>query len=415
MPTSSTCNFTSDRGHHLAARLERPDGPPRGAAVFAHCFTCSKDLRVERQLTRALTAQGFAVLSFDFAGLGSSGGDFTESSFTADVDDLRAAADYLSRTVAAPTLLVGHSLGGAAAISVAPDLPSVRAVVTIGSPSHPGHISRLFDGKVDEILREGQAEVELGGRTITIGRSFVEDLERHDPREQIARFDGATLILHSPIDESVGIEHAEMLYRAARHPKSFISLDTADHLLTKDADADYAAAVIAAWSGRYLDAGAAGTGGHQPEVDFSQEHTVATNAQGFATTLRARGFTMLADEPASVGGTESGPTPYDFLGMALGACTAMTLRMYAGRKKWPLDDIEVTVTHGEDYGTDSRDCDESDRAIHVLERSLRLVGDLDEDQRQSLARIADRCPVHRTLEGTIDVRTTMKLGTEGES
>lgn len=250
--TGSTCTFTNDGGHELAARLEHPQGPAVGAAIFAHCFTCSKDLRVERQLITALTEQGFAVLSFDFAGLGRSEGAFVDSTFTANVGDLRSAAAYLAEAVTPPTLLVGHSLGGAAVLSVAPDLPSVRAVATIGAPADPAHVRNLLEGDLDAIARDGSAPVTIGGRRITVGREFVEDLERHQPAARSGDFRGATLIMHSPIDELVGIDNAETIYEATRHPKSFISLDDADHLLTDPADAQYVAAVIAAWSHRYV-------------------------------------------------------------------------------------------------------------------------------------------------------------------
>lgn len=248
----TTCTFSNDRGHDLAARLETPEGPTVATAIFAHCFTCSKDLRVERQLIRALTDQGFAVLSFDFAGLGSSEGEFVNSTFTANLGDLRSAADYLADTLAAPSLLVGHSLGGAAVLSVAPDLPSVRAVATIGAPADPAHVKHLLEGDLEQIHSDGSAPVTIGGRSITVGRAFVEDLERHEPAARSAAFRGATLIMHSPLDELVSIDNAELIYDATRHPKSFVSLDEADHLLTNEADATYAATVIAAWSGRYV-------------------------------------------------------------------------------------------------------------------------------------------------------------------
>lgn len=250
--TASTCTFRNDRGHDLAARLDTPDGPTIATAIFAHCFTGSKDLRVERQLIEGLTAQGFAVLSFDFAGLGGSEGEFVDTTFTGNVGDLRAAAAHLTELVAAPALLVGHSLGGAAVLSVAPDLPSVRAVATIGAPADPAHVTHLLEGNLHEIARDGSAQVSIGGRLIRVGRDFVEDLERHEPTARSAAFRGATLVMHSPLDEVVGIDNAERIYDATRHPKSFVSLDDADHLLTDAADAAYASTVIAAWSGRYV-------------------------------------------------------------------------------------------------------------------------------------------------------------------
>lgn len=401
---ATTCTFPNRRGQQLSARLERPSGAPVGTAIFAHCFTCSKDLRVARELTRALTAQGFAVLAFDFTGLGDSEGEFAESTFTADVDDLRAAADYLAEVVAPPTLLVGHSLGGAAVLSAAPDMPSVRAVATIAAPADPAHVKRVIHGDVEAIYRDGSAPASIGGRTFTVGRSFLDDLERHAPTDAIARFRGATLILHSPIDQVVGIDNAEAIYRAARHPKSFVSLDDADHLLSTAADADYAATVIGAWAHRYLADVHGAPVAASPE-SYRDENASAVNTGGLTTRLRARGFTLLADEPAAAGGGELGPTPYDLLNLALASCTSMTLRMYADRKGWALDDVETVVTHERVHAADCTDCEHTEGRVDLLRRTVRVTGDLDDDQRSALLRIADRCPVHRTLEGQLEIRT----------
>lgn len=401
MATSSTCTFTNARRQQLSARLERPDGDPIATALFAHCFTCSKDLRVERQITRALTAQGIAVLSFDFAGLGRSGGDFADSTFSSDVADLRAAADYLRDQIATPSLLVGHSLGGAAVLSAAADIPSVRAVVTIAAPADPAHVQRLLGADVDTVRAEGEAPVTIAGRTFTIRRSFLEDLERQRPRAQLTRFTGALLLFHSPVDDLVEIANAETLYRAARHPKSFVSLDRADHLVTDPRDAAYVAQVTAAWVGRYLvevepDDAAAG---------YDDPTVAAHNGGGLRTSIATRGFTLTADEPASAGGTERGPSPYDYLGAALASCTAMTMRMYADRKEWPLTSVEVSVTHDRVHATDCDECEHTEGRIDRFDRTLRLTGDLDDAQRDKLRAIADRCPVHRTLEGQIEVHT----------
>ena len=405
MSSSSTCTFPSPRGHELSDRLERPSGAPIGTAIFAHCFTCSKDLRVVRRLTSSLTDQGFAVLSFDFTGLGHSEGDFVESTFTADVQDLIAAAEYLAQTIAPPSLLVGHSLGGAAVRAAAPDLPSVKAVATIAAPADPAHVRKIFDGDIDAIIRDGSAPATIAGRTFTVGLSFLEDLEKLQPLKALARFKGATLILHSPIDEIVSIDNAETIYRASRHPKSFVSLDTADHLLSNKADVDYVATVIATWARRYLDV--APTGSVKTRSNrFTDHGASAVNSGGLTTQLSARGFNLLADEPASVGGAELGPTPYDFLGLSLAACTSMTLRMYGDRKGWNLDEVETVVTHERVHADDCAECEHKEGRIDMFRRTVRISGDLDDEQRQRLLAIADRCPVHRTLEGQIEIVTS---------
>jgi uncharacterized OsmC-like protein/pimeloyl-ACP methyl ester carboxylesterase len=401
--TASTCTFTNDRGQELSARLERPDGTPIATALFAHCFTCSKDLRVERQITRALTDQGIAVLSFDFAGLGRSGGDFADATFSCDVADLRAAADHLADTLWAPALLVGHSLGGAAVISAAADIAGVRAVATIAAPADPGHVEHLLDD-VERIRDEGSATVTIAGRTFTVRRSFLEDLDHQQPRAQLARFDGALLLFHSPADDLVPIDNAETLYRAAHHPKSFVSLDGADHLVSDQRDAAYLAAVTAAWASRYITDGDLGRG---DAAGYDDAAVTATNDSGLRTTISARGFTLVADEPSGAGGTERGPTPYDYVSAGLAACTAMTLRMYASRKDWPLSAVEATVTHDRVHADDCANCEHVEGRIDLFERTLRISGDLDDDQCAKLVEIADKCPVHRTLEGQIEVHTTV--------
>ena len=401
MPVSSTCTFSGSTGAELHARLELPEGPVRATALFAHCFTCSADLRVERQLTAALSAQGLAVLSFDFTGIGRSGGELADSTFSANVGDLRAAAGYLEETLAAPALLVGHSLGGAAVLSAAPSLPSVRAVATIGAPADPQHVEHALDGDLAAVRRDRSGAVTIAGRTFTISRAFLDDLDQGSPAERIAGFRGATLLLHSPVDEVVGIDNAELLYRAARHPKSFVSLDDADHLVTSPREADYAASVITAWAARYLPEDPVEIG---PGYDTAG--ATARNAGGLTTAVDTRGFRLTVDEPASAGGAELGPTPYDHLATALASCTVMTIRLYAERKGWALGPFEASVTHDRVHAVD---CSESEKAapghIDRLDRVLSLPDDASEEQRTSLLRIADRCPVHRTLEGRIEVHT----------
>ncbi len=384
----------------LAARLDLPAGPPKAFAVFAHCFTCSKDLRAASRLAAVLTDLGYGLLRFDFTGLGASDGEFENTNFSSNVEDLVAAATWLEQEHRAPQLLVGHSLGGAAVVVAAARLPSVRAVATIAAPSDAGHVANLFGGALEQIRREGEAEVEIDGRSFTIRRQFVDDLRAGSVTDAAAELDAALLVMHSPIDNTVGVEHAARIYQAAKHPKSFVGLDGADHLLSTTADAEYAASMIGAWAGRYLvdESGAA-------EVPRpSAQVVVAETTQGkFLNHVVTGRHRFLTDEPVSVGGFDAGPGPYDFLAAALGACTSMTLRMYADRKSLPLDRVSVEVSHdtvhADDAATDTADGTPGPAGkIDQFTRVIPAEGDLDDDQRASLLRIADRCPVHRTLE-----------------
>lgn len=413
---SSTCTFTSPRGHELAARLERPAGPVRATAVFAHCFTCSKDLRSARLVAGELRRRGFAVLSFDFTGLGASEGALADSSFSCDVDDLVAAAAYLGETIAAPTVLIGHSLGGAAVLAAAERIPSVAAVATIGAPADVEHVRHLVTPEARRrVHAQGEAEVEIGGRRFTVSSGFLTDLERHRLLDVVGGLRASLLFLHAPGDATVGVDNARRLYEAARHPKSFVSLDDADHLLTSPADARYAAEVIAAWASRYLGealpAGDADGTGHDDLEDvartYADQRVVAVNTDGLRADVRARGFESIVDEPRSAGGTELGPTPYDHLAAALGSCTVLTLRLYADRKGWPLEEVRSVVHHERVHAEDCEQCEHVDGDVGLLTRRIELVGDLDDEQRSRLLRIADRCPVHRTLEGQIEVHTEL--------
>ncbi|WP_412063116.1 alpha/beta fold hydrolase [Rubrivirga sp. IMCC45206] len=403
MPVSTRLTIPNADGHRLAARLETPDaGAPIAYALVAHCFTCSKDLRAVRQISAALAAQGMGVLSVDFTGLGQSEGDFQHTSFSSTVGDLLAAAAHLTDTHAAPQLLVGHSLGGAAVLAAAAHLPSVRAIATVGAPCDPGHVRHLLADAEADIEAEGSARVDIGGRPFTIRKQFLDDLDSHAAmRARIAALDRALLVFHSPQDQTVGIDQARHIYDAARHPKSFVSLDGADHLLSDPADARYVADVLAAWAERYLCPSEP-----EPVRDYDDATVTATiGASGFRTVLAARGFTVVADEPARVGGTETGPTPYDLLGMALGACTSMTLRMYADRKGLALDGVVTEVSHAKIHADDCAHCATVEGHLDRLTRTIRLDGDLTDDERARLLEIADRCPVHRTLEGEVDVVT----------
>jgi uncharacterized OsmC-like protein/pimeloyl-ACP methyl ester carboxylesterase len=387
-------DFIGAAGQRLSGRLDLPDGAVHGYALFAHCFTCTKSSLAAVRIARALTARGIGVFRFDFTGLGDSDGDFADNTFSGDVKDLVAAAQAMAQEGVAPKLLIGHSLGGAAVLAAAGELPEIAAVAVVAAPFDVQHLTGLLKGGLQEILDRGEAEVDLGGRTFTIRRSFVEDLQRHDQAARIAQLHRPLLVLHSPRDQTVGIENASAIFLAARHPKSFVSLDDADHLLTRKADAEYAAEVIAAWASRYLDAvptAPAATISGCVEVE-------ETGAGRFQVEVRAGGSRLFADEPVAVGGLGSGPSPYDLLSAGLGACTAMTLRLYAEQKKWPLAHVRVAVSHSKDGERVPAD---------RFRRVIRLEGELDKAQRARLLEIADRCPVHRTLDAGSGVDTTL--------
>jgi putative redox protein len=390
--TTRPFDFPGFAGETLSGRVEQPDGPVRAWALFAHCFTCTKDSLAAARVSRALARQGIGVLRFDFTGLGDSGGDFSEGGFARDVGDLSAAAAAMSAAGMAPALLVGHSLGGAAVLAVAHDLPEVKAVVIIGSPFEPGHALQQFGDAVEEIARMGQADVSLGGRTFTVRKSFLDDIRGHEPGKRLATLHRALLILHSPQDTVVPVENASAIFMAARHPKSFVSLDHADHLLTRLADADYAAEVIAAWADRYL--GPAPVSPPRPVESVKVEET---GDGKFQVRAHAGGATWLIDEPPSVGGLGSGPNPYDVLCAALGACTVMTLRLYANQKGWAAGRISADVTHMREPAQEP-----PDRFV----RHITMEGDLDPAQRKRMIEIAQKCPVHLTLEHGARIETT---------
>ncbi|GGB63185.1 osmotically inducible protein C [Roseibium aquae] len=397
--------FDGAHGAKLAARLDLPAGSIRAFALFAHCFTCSKDIAAARHIAEALSAEGLAVLRFDFTGLGGSGGDFSSTDFSSNVEDLKRAADYLRGSFAAPQLLIGHSLGGAAVLAAAGDIPEVRAVATIGAPSDADHVLHNFHGHIDEIRDKGIGQVDLAGRVFTIRKELLEDLEKQKVRERVSHLKKALLVLHAPLDETVGIDNATEIFVAAKHPKSFVSLDKADHLLSREADAAYAARVIASWASGYLDEEAVAT--QDPVLEGVE--VVETGLGRFQAMVATGSHRLIADEPEKVGGFDSGPSPYDYLSAALGACTVMTLRMYAERKQLPVTRIATTVNHGKVHAADCADCAQTlrDRGgrIDRFERVITLEGDLDEETRARMLEIADKCPVHRTLEAGAAVVT----------
>jgi uncharacterized OsmC-like protein/alpha/beta superfamily hydrolase len=403
---SQRVSFEGSAGEPLAARLDLPAGPPIAFAIFAHCFTCSKDVKAAGRIAAGLNATGIAVLRFDFTGLGASGGEFANTNFSSNLEDLRRAADWLRADHRAPQLLVGHSFGGAAVIAVAADIPEVRAVATIGAPSSTLHLTHLFADAVPTLEREGRAQVTIAGRSFTIHREFLADLAAHDVERKAAELHRALLVLHSPTDLEVGIDHATSLFGAARHPKSFIALDGADHLLTNPQDAVFAATVIGAWATRYLDAEAPVAA---PTPASTAAVVVAETTQGtYLNHVVAGRHHFLADEPNDVGGFDAGPSPYDLLAAGLGACTSMTLRLYADRKDMALDRITVEIDHEKVYA-DDRDSATAGRSggIDRFVRRIRLEGSLDEAQRADLLRVADRCPVHRTLTQASQVITEL--------
>jgi putative redox protein len=397
--TSTRVEFTGSRGVPLAARLDRPDGATRAYALFAHCFTCHKDVVAAARIARALTAHGIAVLRFDFTGLGGSGGDFGNTDFSSNIADLVLAADHLREHHAAPSLLIGHSLGGAAVLAATHLVPEVRAVATIGAPADPEHVLHLFSEHRSTIEEKGEADVVLAGRTFCIRKQFLDDIAAQPQAERIATLHAALLVMHSPVDELVSVDNARRIFEAARHPKSFVALDGADHLLTDRADAEFAATMLAGWAARHA------FGPEEGERPAEGVVVVAENGEGpFGQTVTAGRHTFPADEPVPVGG-DTGPTPYDLVLAGLGACTSMTVRMYAERKQWPLDQVTVELRHSRIYAEDCADCETKTGKLDKIERTIRLEGDLDDEQRRRLMGIADKCPVHRTLTSEIQIET----------
>src|ERR1700754_1404941 len=397
--------FTGEGGHQLAAALDTPDGPVHAYALFAHCFTCGKDVLAAKRIAVALAARGIAVLRFDFTGLGSSEGDFANSTFSSNVADLVRAADHLRSTREAPAILIGHSLGGAAVLAAAGQIPEAKAVVTIAAPSDPAHVTHFFADRIEDIRKHGKVEVSLAGRPFQIKREFLDDIAEHKLMDDVAKLHKALLIMQSPTDDTVGIDNATRIFVAAKHPKSFVSLPGADHLLSDRRDSTYAADVIAAWAERYIELAvpeAMATVGEEPRNVVVRE----TRNSKFQQTVSVGLHSLLADEPVAAGGEDTGLGPYDFVLAGLGACTSMTMRMYADRKSLPLQRVTVTLKHSKIHAEDCAECETKAGMLDQIERVIAMEGALDAEQRTKLMEIADKCPVHRTLTSEIHIVTS---------
>jgi uncharacterized OsmC-like protein/alpha-beta hydrolase superfamily lysophospholipase len=400
--------FPKSNGQELAARLDMPIGNPQSYALFAHCFTCTKDIFAANRIAKGLTDHGIAVLRFDFTGLGASEGEFANTNFTSNVEDLVAAADHMRKTLNAPEIIIGHSLGGAAVLSAAKHIPESKAVITIGAPADPSHVVHNFEGSIKEIEDTGEAEVLLVGRPFRIQKQFINDVKEQNLKKDIETLKKALLVFHAPLDQTVGIENAADIYNAAKHPKSFISLDDADHLLTKRIDADYVADVIASWVDRYI----GNSNAKSPNLPTAKKDTVVVGETGDGkftnVVVTGSGHIISADEPESVGGDNSGPTPYDFLLAALGACKSMTMRMYANHKGFKLDRAEVRLSHSKIHAEDCAECETKKGKVDHIETEINITGDLTEEERQKIFEIAEKCPVHKTITGEIIIDTTLK-------
>jgi uncharacterized OsmC-like protein/alpha-beta hydrolase superfamily lysophospholipase len=403
MPTERF-QFTGSEGQQLAAALDTPEGPVHTYALFAHCFTCGKDALAAKRIAVALAARGIAVLRFDFTGLGSSEGEFANSTFSSNVADLVRAAEHLRKTRGASALLIGHSLGGAAVLAAAKQIADAKAVVTIAAPSDPAHVTGQFADSIEKIRKDGQAEVSLAGRPFTIKREFLDDVAEQRLMTNVATLRKALLVMHAPTDDIVGIDSATRIFVTAKHPKSFVSLAGADHLLSNRRDAVYVADVVAAWASRYIDTSlstAAADPGEAPRQVVVRE----TRNSKFQQIVSVGPHQLLADEPAASGGEDTGLSPYDFVLAGLGACTSMTMRLYAERKSLPLERTTVTLKHSKIHAEDCAECETKAGMLDQIDRVITMEGPLDAEQRKKLMEIADKCPVHRTLTSEVRILT----------
>jgi putative redox protein len=400
-------DFPNAQGQKLAALLDRPDGPVRATALFAHCFTCGKSNRAARRIAEGMKLHGIAVLRFDFTGIGASEGEFANTTFSSNIDDLVAAADHLRSVLKAPALLIGHSLGGAAVLAAAHRIPEARAVVTIAAPFDPAHVVGLFGEKIHEIDEKDEVEVTLAGRPFRVRKSFLDDVNQQNLGARVGSLRKALLVFHSPTDDTVGIENAGQIFAAAKHPKSFISLAGADHLVSSNNDAAYIAHVVSAWSERYLDM--VSNAVFDPDTEEGTVLVRETGSGKFQQEIVSGPHRMLADEPVKAGGTDSGPGPYDLLLAALGACTSMTVRLYADLKQIPLSRTSVRLRHEKIYAKDCAECETKEGKIDHIDRAITFEGDLSSEQRKRLLEIADKCPVHRSLESEVRIHTVERL------
>ncbi len=401
---SKKIQFKNKQGFLLEGSIDFPiDQKPRGFALFAHFFTGNKNFTAVRNISRALTKNRIAVMRFDFAGLGNSEGNFADSNFTTNIDDLISAASFLKENYQSPKIIIGHSLGGAAGIYAADAIDSIEAVVTIGAPSNPSHVEHLFEDHIEDITQDGEATFEIAGRQFTIKKQFLDDIESKDMTKLLRKLRKPLLVLHSPQDTTVGIENAKEIYNAAFHPKSFISLDGANHLLTNKDNSFYVGEIVASWAKRYV------TFKNRKELETDKQTVVRIGRSAYRTEIAARSHSIIADEPKKYGGQDAGLTPYELLLSALGSCTAITLRMYADRKKWDLDEVLVHLEHFKQHAEDCNSCsDDRTAKIDKFVRTIELVGNLTYEERKRLLEIANRCPVHRTLENKIEIDTVLR-------
>lgn len=392
---SQKVRFKNQLGYHLSAKIDYPlSKGPHPFAIFAHVFTGNKNLSSARHISRALTLHGVAVLRFDFTGLGESEGDFADTNFTSNIEDIIAAADYLAAHHQAPSIIIGHSLGGAAALFAGARIQSITAIVTIGAPSYPEHVTHLLQDEIEAIEEQGYAKVIIDRREFTIKKHFLDDLRSQNHVDIIQNLGKALLVMHSPQDRIVEIKNAAHIYKLARHPKSFITLDGANHMLTNKNDAFYAGQVIASWVQRYI------TIAEKEPLNTDRQVVVKLAKEDvFTADIQAGRHGFVADEPEEFGGFDFGPDPYELLNSALGACTAMTLQMYAKRKGWDLQDIKIHLSHAKTthYYDDIQNIDAKTSKIDRFERVIELIGDLSPKQRQILREVASKCPIHRTL------------------